>query len=237
MWVGTGSLPAGIARCLTCRRANPKRKPPAKPKGAAAPSSTCPDCGTPCWGKRCKPCASKAQTVRAEGDHRLVRKHRERSAPGLTTTERARLMARWKKQRKACVYCGELATTVDHVVPLVRGGTNYEGNLAPCCRSCNGSKSGYLIAEWRTGRRLPRMTKAPEWKRSRKPKPIKAIKGEQAAFNVCPECGSLCVNTYCNSTCGSRYAMRRNYRLKVGVPLDAPLYRSDKPQWRRTWVA
>lgn len=38
-------------------------------------------------------------------------------------------------------------------------------------------------------------------------------------------------------TLGTRYAMRRNYRLKVGIPLDAPLYQSDKPQWRRTWVA
>ena len=45
------------------------------------------------------------------------------------------------------------------------------------------------------------------------------------------------VARYCDSTCGTRSAMRRNYRLKVGIPLDAPLYQSDKPQWRRTWVA
>ena len=34
-----------------------------------------------------------------------------------------------------------------------------------------------------------------------------------------------------------KHASRRNYRLKAGIPLDAPLYQSDKPQWRRTWVA
>ena len=55
--------------------------------------------------------------------------------------------------------------------------------------------------------------------------------------HICPECGSLCVNRYCNSTCNTRYVTRRNYRLKVGIPLEAPLYQSDKPQWRRTWVA
>lgn len=94
-----------------------------------------------------------------------------------------------------------------------------------------------MITEWRTGKRLPRMTKTPRWKRKTKPFKIEAIRGEQPSSNVCPECGALCVNTYCNNTCGSRYAARRNYRLKVGIPLDAPLYQSDKPQWRRTWVA
>ena len=89
--------------------------------------------------------------------------------------------------------------------------------------------------QWRTGKRLPRMTKAPQWKR--KTQPIKAIKGEQPAFNVCPECGSLCVNRYCNNTCNTRYVTRRNYRLKVGIPLDAPLYGSDAPQWARHWAA
>ena len=149
------------------------------------------------------------------------------------------MLAKWKRQGKRCAYCPNPADTIDHVVPLVRGGTNHEGNLVPACRACNSSKGGYLLVEWRTGKRLPRMVKSLTWKRKPKQKatPIRAIKGEQPSFNVCPECGALCVNTYCNNTCGSRYASRRNYRLKVGIPLDAPLYQSDKPQWRRTWAA
>lgn len=233
MWVGTGALPQG--RCLECRRANPKRAPSKRAPSKRDARTPCADCGKPSYGECCHPCRSKRQVVRAADDGRLLRHQREHEAPGIRPCDRKRLLAKWKRQGKRCAYCDNPADTIDHAVPLVRGGTNYEGNLVPACKSCNSSKSGYLIAEWRTGKRLPRMTKAPQWKR--KTQPIKAIKGEQPAFNVCPECGSLCLNRYCDSTCGTRYAMRRNYRLKVGIPLDAPLYQSDKPQWRRTWVA
>ncbi len=207
------------------------RKPKAKKVHA------CIDCGTSRspGATRCKPCQARHQQIRSEDDHRVRRQQREHATPGITERARIKLLSKWKRQGRTCAYCPRAADTIDHAVPLVRGGTNYEGNLVPACRKCNSSKGGRTIIEWRTGKRLPRMTKAPEWKRSRKP--IKAIKGEQLAFNVCPECGSLCLNRYCDSTCGTRYAMRRNYRLKVGIPLDAPLYQSDKPQWRRTWVA
>ena len=241
---GTTSLPQGVARCLECRattRRTPEEMRQRKREYArSARRDSCPDCGGMKWriAERCRQCADRAKIIRAKDDSRLLRKHRESAAPGISWTARKNLLAKWKRQGKRCTYCDRLADTIDHAVPLVRGGTNYEGNLVPACKACNSSKSGYLIAEWRTGKRLPRMTNAPEWKRPRKPiKPIKTIKGEQPAFNVCPECGSLCVNRYCNSMCGTRYTTRRNYRLKVGIPLDAPLYQSDKPQWRRTWVA
>jgi 5-methylcytosine-specific restriction endonuclease McrA len=39
--------------------------------------------------------------------------------------------------------------TIDHIVPLARGGTNYEGNLTPACRPCNSSKGTLLLVEWR----------------------------------------------------------------------------------------
>ena len=223
-----GSAQPDRVRCRSCRSNQTAR--------------TCPDCSgvKSATAEVCRACRAKRQTIRASDDSRLVRKHREHDAPGIRWSDRKRLLAKWKRQGKRCAYCDRLADTIDHAVPLVRGGTNYEGNLVPACKSCNSSKSGYLIAEWRTGKRLPRMTNAPEWKRSRKPKPIKpikAIKGEQPAFNVCPECGSLCVNRYCNNTCNTRYVTRRNYRLKVGIPLDAPLYGSDAPQWARHWAA
>lgn len=45
----------------------------------------------------------------------------------------------------ACVYCGELAETWDHVYALVKakqysGYGHNLGNLVPCCRSCNARK-------------------------------------------------------------------------------------------------
>ncbi len=36
--------------------------------------------------------------------------------------------------------------TVDHVIPLSRGGTNWPANLRPACRSCNSSKNPKSVA-------------------------------------------------------------------------------------------
>jgi endogenous inhibitor of DNA gyrase (YacG/DUF329 family) len=48
-----------------------------------------------------------------------------------------------------CLYCGAPGGTVDHVVPLSRGGQHTEGNLAPACLPCNSSKRDKLLIEWR----------------------------------------------------------------------------------------
>lgn len=39
-----------------------------------------------------------------------------------------------------CVYCGRNANTVDHIIPISKGGKNEYDNLVPCCKSCNSSK-------------------------------------------------------------------------------------------------
>ena len=43
-----------------------------------------------------------------------------------------------------CAYCGMKLTdktaTVDHVIPIIDGGTNTPANLVPACRHCNSSK-------------------------------------------------------------------------------------------------
>lgn len=52
-----------------------------------------------------------------------------------------------------CAYCGaKEPLTMDHVVPLVRGGTNFIGNILPACRTCNCRKQGRFIMEWRMGK-------------------------------------------------------------------------------------
>lgn len=53
--------------------------------------------------------------------------------------------------RFACFYCGESPDeqlTVDHVVPLSRGGRHSIGNIVPACKRCNSSKHDRLIVEW-----------------------------------------------------------------------------------------
>ncbi len=51
-----------------------------------------------------------------------------------------------------CLCCGEakVKLTVDHVVPLVKGGGNSIANIQPLCRSCNCSK-GQQEIDYRPG--------------------------------------------------------------------------------------
>ncbi len=48
-----------------------------------------------------------------------------------------------------CVACGLTADSLDHVIPLSRGGSHGIGNLAPMCRACNSSKGAKTVTEWR----------------------------------------------------------------------------------------
>ena len=46
--------------------------------------------------------------------------------------------------RGVCHYCGQKfppsALTMDHVVPIARGGTSTPGNIVPACKECNRDK-------------------------------------------------------------------------------------------------
>lgn len=64
------------------------------------------------------------------------------------TGKKELLTTQWKAQRKRvlardnhqCVYCGNDATQVDHIIPRVDGGTHDLENLVACCARCNGMK-------------------------------------------------------------------------------------------------
>lgn len=101
-------------------------------------------CGRACANQA----AGRARDRQLSTPTRRSRRERARQAPGLTEHHRCRLLTRWRQQRRTCAYCPGQPTTVDHVVPLIRGGTNWEGNLAPCCRPCNSSKGDRLLVEW-----------------------------------------------------------------------------------------
>ena len=50
----------------------------------------------------------------------------------------------------ACVYCGATASlSLDHLLPLSRGGDGEDGNLVTACRPCNSSKGAKTPEEWR----------------------------------------------------------------------------------------
>lgn len=61
----------------------------------------------------------------------------------------------WWRRRIAtglCHYCrrpvGTKALTLDHVVPLVRGGRSIRANMVPACKDCNSKKQSLLAWEW-----------------------------------------------------------------------------------------
>jgi hypothetical protein len=50
---------------------------------------------------------------------------------------------------RVCTYCGDRATSVDHDIPVCRGGTNARSNLLPACWPCNLRKGTRTGAEYR----------------------------------------------------------------------------------------
>lgn len=49
-----------------------------------------------------------------------------------------------------CFYCGSKnQPSLDHIVPLARGGDHSIGNLTTACKPCNSSKGDSFITEWK----------------------------------------------------------------------------------------
>jgi 5-methylcytosine-specific restriction endonuclease McrA len=63
--------------------------------------------------------------------------------------------SRWWQNRLArgiCHYCNGTfpadELTMDHLVPVARGGKSTPGNVVPACRDCNSRKKYLLPIEW-----------------------------------------------------------------------------------------
>jgi len=62
---------------------------------------------------------------------------------------------RWWQQKTApglCYYCNKKVAykeiTMDHLVPLARGGRSSKDNLVPSCKECNTKKHSMMPLEW-----------------------------------------------------------------------------------------
>ncbi|MFO7983566.1 MAG: HNH endonuclease [Desulfuromonadales bacterium] len=82
-----------------------------------------------------------------EPDEEEIRRQREKA--------RELRKSNWWKNRIArglCHYCGANVPpgelTLDHVVPVTRGGKSTRGNCVPACKECNTKKKHLLPTEW-----------------------------------------------------------------------------------------
>jgi len=78
--------------------------------------------------------------------------------------------SQWWKRRCAkgvCHYCGRSTPpnelTMDHIVPISRGGRSTKGNIVAACKACNTAKKHLLPMEWE--RYLTDVKKNPELKK------------------------------------------------------------------------
>ncbi len=57
-----------------------------------------------------------------------------------------------KRSKGRCYYCNRETLprklTMDHIVPIIRGGKSTKNNIAPVCKECNNKKKNLLPMEW-----------------------------------------------------------------------------------------
>lgn len=105
-----------------------------------------------------------AETIRAhvvayQKDHpeqRAATVERRRAAKRVNTPDNELLTgAQWhdilEQYHHRCAYCGTKLDrpTMDHVIPLSRGGKHSKDNVVPACKHCNSSKFTKTPVEWR----------------------------------------------------------------------------------------
>jgi 5-methylcytosine-specific restriction endonuclease McrA len=131
-------------------------------------------------GRKCKSVASEKRRVRDDSARYLTERERRISYALRYSKEKPHVGQAAKRKRRArlaeagvfevsgkqwrrlvsrhggrCFYCGVKAPmTMDHVLPIIRGGVHSIGNLIPACARCNSSKRHRTIMEWRLSKRV-----------------------------------------------------------------------------------
>ena len=54
----------------------------------------------------------------------------------------------YKDWNHKCAYCGEEATSLDHIIPKYKSGCSNRHNLVPACRRCNANKGSEPMETW-----------------------------------------------------------------------------------------
>lgn len=88
--------------------------------------------------------------IDARGSGMERKRKPDRTKPGLEPADKRTFKYVKKMRRRRCKYCGgPEGNTIDHVIPLSRGGRNHWTNMVPCCQRCNCEKSNKTPSEWK----------------------------------------------------------------------------------------
>lgn len=167
MWTGSGSLPQGQARCLDCRRASPAPKYRPRPRR----SVECRHCGQDIPAERnansiyCSPLCK----VRAVNARRADVPRRQKRSPEFERRKNARRrqlapvrsidrLAIYERDGWRCGICSDpvdpdakwpdrMSASLDHVVPVARGGLHVVENLQLAHLRCNARKGARVDSE------------------------------------------------------------------------------------------
>jgi 5-methylcytosine-specific restriction endonuclease McrA len=100
--------------------------------------------------------AGKESSLKAQKKHSKTEK-RKASAARCATKRRTQIEIlstltadEWigikESFKQRCVYCGEKKhLTMDHIIPVSKGGFHIKGNIVPACRSCNSRKNNKSV--------------------------------------------------------------------------------------------
>ena len=84
----------------------------------------------------------RAANKERDNFHSRTRRARRKNAEGFFTFDEWKLLKR--QYGYTCLMCGkkepEIKLTIDHIIPLIKGGSNYIENIQPLCQSCNSKK-------------------------------------------------------------------------------------------------
>jgi 5-methylcytosine-specific restriction endonuclease McrA len=168
-------------RCALCRSANAARCNALRERRLASASNSTEPQSKVCGG--CQRRRALADFDGDEGSFDGLRRNCKRclrysrnwrranpvTVSALTEARRVRLLsslrdapvspegvaARFAVFGNRCAYCKATERlTIDHVIPISRGGRHILANIRPSCRSCNSSKCGQPLTQWLARRQM-----------------------------------------------------------------------------------
>jgi len=97
-----------------------------------------------------------------------------------------------RERRDICIYCGRTGElTVEHILPLSRGGSDTPDNVVFVCKTCNCSKGNQRLYEWfglKNRNKIPRIAEGKYLKLLYSIHESNGILNVSDVSTLCPKC-------------------------------------------------